>query len=542
MRYVLIDLSSDNYLQQPQIFGGYAGEHNETVLQVVLPQRMIGEEYSYYRFDFQTSEDNKISSPPIPVSELNHGVLSFKLAEQLTITGKLLFNVVGTLLNEKTVSLTSKTNMVVLYIENSPDGNNVLLDPTGYKDEMLAMIDARIEEINPANVSQTYDPESPLAQSGKAVAEAIKEVDKVYVGTGEMPEGYNIQINPEGSAYELPVTDQTYNPKSTNAQSGKAVAEALANASVGQFKYYENLLDELVLEKGYITPNGSISGNATDNNWRYTPDYYEVKQGTTFVYKVATYNVVSAITFYGANKDLLAEYTQLVNNIETSYTVPEGSGIKYARFSCRYVDAETFASQYIRGTIIGGARVEVDQTYNPESSNAQSGIAVAEAVSGKADKEEWVLIDSATLEQDAPYSVTKNMHTNEPLSLKKFMILVWHEAKSGATNSSSIWLAASTKSSNGYKLALQSQGYSCGVQSTHRFDGEMWYYWNIRAHAAQGHYSSPSTMAYTYITVPYGCRDELKDYREPITGLRLTFGTAGNLNAGTRIEVWGVNA
>lgn len=336
--------------------------------------------------------------------------------------------------------------------------------------------------------------------------------------------------------------DQVYSPTSKNAQSGIAVAEALANASVGQFKYYENLLDELVLEKGYITPNGSISGNATDNNWRYTPDYYEVKQGTTFVYKVATYNAVGAITFYGANKDLLAEYTQLVNNIETSYTVPEGSGIKYARFSCRYVNAETFASQYIRGTIIGGARVEVDQTYSPESTNAQSGIAVAEAVSGKADKEEWVLIDSATLEQDAPYSVTKNMHTNEPLSLKKFMILVWHEAKSGATNSSSIWLAASTKSSNSYKLALQSQGYSCGVQSTHRFDGEMWYYWNIRAHAAQGHYSSPSSMAYTYITVPYGCRDELKDYREPITGLRLTFGTAGNLNAGTRIEVWGVNA
>ena len=62
MRYVSIDLSSDNYLEQPQIFGGYAGEHNETILQVKLPERMIDIECSGYRFDFQTSEDNKISS------------------------------------------------------------------------------------------------------------------------------------------------------------------------------------------------------------------------------------------------------------------------------------------------------------------------------------------------------------------------------------------------------------------------------------------------------------------------------------------------
>ena len=75
MRYVSIDLSSDNHLQQPKIFGGYSGEHNETVLQVKLPSRMIGVECSGYRFDFQTSEDNKISSPLIPISELNDDVL-----------------------------------------------------------------------------------------------------------------------------------------------------------------------------------------------------------------------------------------------------------------------------------------------------------------------------------------------------------------------------------------------------------------------------------------------------------------------------------
>ena len=147
MRYVSIDLSSDNYLQQPQICGGYAGEHNETVLQVKLPDRMIGIECSGYRFDFQTSEDNEILSPLIPVSELKDNILSFKLTEQLTVGGKLLFNVVAQLLNGETIDLISKTNMVVLYIADSPEGKSTIADPDGYKDEYIKMINELIGDL-----------------------------------------------------------------------------------------------------------------------------------------------------------------------------------------------------------------------------------------------------------------------------------------------------------------------------------------------------------------------------------------------------------
>ncbi|MBR3591591.1 MAG: tail fiber protein, partial [Clostridia bacterium] len=55
------------------------------------------------------------------------------------------------------------------------------------------------------NVDQTYNPESENAQSGKAVAAAIEGI-------------------------EIPSADQTYNPESENAQSGKAVAAALQEA------------------------------------------------------------------------------------------------------------------------------------------------------------------------------------------------------------------------------------------------------------------------------------------------------------------------
>ena len=57
--------------------------------------------------------------------------------------------------------------MVTLYIGDSPDGNSILPDPNGYKDEMLEMIDARIakalEGIQAGGggiivVDQTYSP------------------------------------------------------------------------------------------------------------------------------------------------------------------------------------------------------------------------------------------------------------------------------------------------------------------------------------------------------------------------------------------------
>ena len=66
-------------------------------------------------------------------------------------------------------------------------------------------------ELTGANVDLNYDPESENAQSGKAVAEAIAGI--------ELPEG-------GGSGG---IVDQIFDPESKNAQSGKAVAQAIAN-------------------------------------------------------------------------------------------------------------------------------------------------------------------------------------------------------------------------------------------------------------------------------------------------------------------------
>lgn len=50
----------------------------------------------------------------------------------------------------------------------------------------------------------------------------------VYVGSGEMPEGYIIQVDLDA----LPTIDMEYNPESEKPQSGRAVAQAMQSATI----------------------------------------------------------------------------------------------------------------------------------------------------------------------------------------------------------------------------------------------------------------------------------------------------------------------
>ena len=89
-----------------------------------------------------------------------------------------------------------------------------------------------IEGSSSITVDQTYSPDSENAQSGKAVAEAVSDKqDSLVSGTNiktinnqSILGSGNITIE-GGSDVEV---DQNYNPTSENAQSGKAVAEAVA--------------------------------------------------------------------------------------------------------------------------------------------------------------------------------------------------------------------------------------------------------------------------------------------------------------------------
>ena len=132
----------------------------------------------------------------------------------------------------------------------------------------------------------------------------------VYVGSGDMPEDCNVQIDPDGEVLSI---DQTYNPNSINPQSGKAVAEALQP-----------------IETDVSTIKNNISG---------------------------------------LNTELQSKQDILING-ET----------------IRTVNGESILGD---GNIILSAEtMVVDGVYNPNSINAQSGKAVAEAVANLADSAE----------------------------------------------------------------------------------------------------------------------------------------------------------
>lgn len=66
-----------------------------------------------------------------------------------------------------------------------------------------------------------------------------------------------------------------------------------------------------------------------------------------------------------------------------------------------------------KGYVDEALRDAIDQTYNPESENPQSGKAVAQAVKAKQDKGEWKLISEEVLDKDGAIEVNHSAYFNE---------------------------------------------------------------------------------------------------------------------------------
>ena len=65
-----------------------------------------------------------------------------------------------------------------------------------------------------------------MAADAKAVGDALANIDvqdEIYIGSGEFPEGYTVQIDPTGEVEENITVDNTVTVGSTNAVSSAAV-------------------------------------------------------------------------------------------------------------------------------------------------------------------------------------------------------------------------------------------------------------------------------------------------------------------------------
>ena len=193
-------------------------------------------------------------------------------------------------------------------------------------------------------VDQSYSASSTNAQSGTAVAEAIASIPGVTV-------------------------DQSYSASSTNAQSGTAVAEAIAS------------IPGVTVDQTYdATSTNAQSGTAVAEALATVPTV-TVDQ----TYDATSANAQSGVAVAAA-LDAIPEPEVDQHYDETSANAQSGSAVAEAIAAIpeptvdQAYDATSTNAQSGTAVAEAIATIQVDQTYDAASVNAQSGVAVSEAI------------------------------------------------------------------------------------------------------------------------------------------------------------------
>ncbi len=206
----------------------------------------------------------------------------------------------------------------------------------------------------------------------------------------------------------IPTVDQTYDGTSTNAQSGVAVASAISGLSFDEVPPVTSSDDGKVLKATYGEGTGSYA-------WDDAPGLFEAVYGTTTYSEIAAAVAANKIAYCKVLTDAspspqyrmahLAYITPTVYEFQyyrskvnksandqgdeiIVYKVDnENSWSTTSRKTYTKIAAGTnMSASYDSGTLTLNATMPtVDQTYDGTSTNAQSGTAVASALSGIAD-------------------------------------------------------------------------------------------------------------------------------------------------------------
>ena len=134
--------------------------------------------------------------------------------------------------------------------------------------------------------------------------------------------------------------DQTYNPESEHAQSGKAVAEAFSNSGLLETQVGDNLVNPETIEVGAIESNGTI---ATNGSWAtyITSDYIELEANTDYVFTChddeqqigTTYR--KKVLLFDKNKNVITNSFQNIDG--ANFITFNSSNAKYARVASRNI-------------------------------------------------------------------------------------------------------------------------------------------------------------------------------------------------------------
>ena len=114
MREIYIDLSDDKC--SPVVFGGYIGEHNETKVIIKLPNRMLTNDITNYKFVFKNSKNEIQSDNVVDCSDINNGNISTMLTEEQTVGNCLILSVTAIVEEGGIVKRRAKTATISLKV------------------------------------------------------------------------------------------------------------------------------------------------------------------------------------------------------------------------------------------------------------------------------------------------------------------------------------------------------------------------------------------------------------------------------------------
>lgn len=168
----------------------------------------------------------------------------------------------------------------------------------------------------------------------------------------------------------MPTVDQAYDGTSTNAQSGTAVASALSGLSFDEVPQVGSGDDGKVLKASYSGGAGSYSWDTDSGEANVIEAITVNSESTTISSKTVNIPAATASTSgVGGSSGVMTPSDKekldgLVSNVQSDWNAASGS-------AAEILNKPTIPS--------------VDQNYDSSSTNAQSGTAVASAISGIAD-------------------------------------------------------------------------------------------------------------------------------------------------------------
>lgn len=221
----------------------------------------------------------------------------------------------------------------------------------------------------------------------------------------------------KGEKGDNAVTDQNYNPESKNAQSGKAVEEAI------QSNIDQHADPTSIRAQSGVAVAEAINTVYDDFGTAIEMDY-TVRRGDDGIYILLLdliHEEIKDSTYFLVFEGVI--------DISVSATLNEIYNIGFALNKKYRIE--------IRDKKVVSLKVSdkiVDQTYNPESENAQSGMAVAEALATVGGND-FVLIGDATLtEPAAVFDFSSDLNGNPLSQYKDFFLYFYGSTTLGTSN------------------------------------------------------------------------------------------------------------